>query len=125
MPRAGPATLFQWHAGGERADLLLNFGETARAFAWAARDKFEPSIHFLVHPMRAIRSACFVMTLPLLLAACSSSAPRYVRQEVSDADAKTAVSECEYQIRLNKTPKGEQDELRELCMQGKGYRAGK
>ena len=75
--------------------------------------------------MRAIRSICFAMTVPLMLAACGSSAPRYVKQELSEGDATTAVSECEYQIRLNKTPKSEQDELRELCMQGKGYRAGK
>jgi len=65
------------------------------------------------------------MALPLMLVACGSSGPRYVKQGLSDEDAKTAVSECEYQIRLNKTPKSEQDELRNLCMQGKGYRAGK
>jgi organic hydroperoxide reductase OsmC/OhrA len=75
--------------------------------------------------MRAIHSTCFALALPLVLAACGSSAPRYVKQEVSAEDAQTAMSECEYQIRLNKTPKAEQDELRNLCMQGKGYRAGK
>lgn len=75
--------------------------------------------------MRATRSTCFALALPLLLAACGSSAPRYVKQEISEEDAKTAMSECDYQIRLNKTPKAEQDELRNLCMQGKGYRAGK
>lgn len=86
----------------------------------------EASIYTLVHQtMRAIRSTCFAIAVPLMLVACSSSAPRYVKQEVSEEDARTAMSECEYQIRLNKTPKAEQDELRNLCMQGKGYRSAK
>ena len=71
--------------------------------------------------MRAIHSTCLAMAMPLMLVACGSSAPRYVKQ-ASDSDAQTAVSECEYQIRLNKTPKSEQEDLRNLCMQGKGYR---
>ena len=75
--------------------------------------------------MRAIRSTCLALAMPLMLVACGSSGPRYVKQGLNEEDAKTAVSECEYQIRLNKTPKSEQDELRNLCMQGKGYRAGK
>ena len=72
--------------------------------------------------MRAIRSTTLAMAVPLMLAACSSSPPRYTKTE---EDAKTAVSECEYQIRLNKTSKADLDELRNLCMQGKGYRADK
>jgi len=77
--------------------------------------------------MHSVRSAsvCFAIAMPLLLAACSSSAPRYTRSEVSEDDARTAVSECEYQIRLNKAPKDEQEDLRKLCMQGKGYRVAK
>ena len=75
--------------------------------------------------MHAIRLTCFAVAVPLMLVACGSSAPRYAKQGVSDADAQTAMSECEYQIRLNKTPKNEQDELRNLCMQGKGYRSSK
>lgn len=79
----------------------------------------------VVHPMRAIRSTCLAIAVPLTLVACGSSGPRYVKQGVSEEDVQTAKSECEYQIRLNKTPKAEQDELRNLCMQGKGYRSGK
>lgn len=76
--------------------------------------------------MRAIFTTfAIAVAMPLMLAACGSSAPRYVKQEISEEDSKTAVSECEYQIKLNKTPKADQDELRNLCMQGKGYRAGK
>ena len=74
--------------------------------------------------MRALPTACFAVAVPLLLAACSSSAPRYSKQ-ANESDAQTAMSECEYQIRLNKTPKADQDELRNLCMQGKGYRGEK
>ena len=79
----------------------------------------------VVHPMRAIRSTCLAIAVPLTLVACGSSGPRYVKQGVSEEDVQTAKSECEYQIRLNKTPKAEQDELRNLCMQGKGSRSGK
>jgi hypothetical protein len=34
----------------------------------------------------------------------------------------TALSECTYQIKLNKTPPEQQKELTKLCMQGKGWR---
>ena len=73
--------------------------------------------------MRAIRSICFAMAVPLMLAACGSSKPRYTKQGPSEEDAITSMSECDYQIRLSKTPKSEQEELRDLCMQGKGFRA--
>ena len=73
--------------------------------------------------MRAIRSICFAMAVPLMLAACGSSKPRYTKQGSSEEDAITSMSECDYQIRLSKTPKSEQEELRDLCMQGKGFRA--
>ena len=75
--------------------------------------------------MRAIRSTYFAIAVPLMLVACGSSGPRYVKQGISEEDAQTAMSECEYQIRLNKTPKAEQEELRNLCMQGKGFRSAK
>lgn len=75
--------------------------------------------------MRAIRSTCLAIAIPLMLVACGTSKPSYVKQEVSEEEGRTASSECEYQIRLNKTPKAEQDELRTLCMEGKGYRASK
>ena len=75
--------------------------------------------------MRVFHSTCLAIAVPLMLAACGSSAPRYVKQEISEEDSRTAVSECEYQIKLNKTPKADQEELRSLCMQGKGYRTAK
>jgi len=88
-------------------------------------DTVEPSISILVHPMHAIRSTCLAIAVPLTLAACGTSRPHYVKQEASEADVQTSMSECEYQIKLNKTPKSEQDDLRNLCMQGKGFRSGK
>ncbi|MCD0416771.1 hypothetical protein LOC51_06045 [Rubrivivax sp. JA1024] len=41
---------------------------------------------------------------------------------MSEHQRTDALSECNYQIRLNKTPAAEQPELLKLCMQGKGYR---
>ena len=58
----------------------------------------------------------------LILSACASPSYDYVKNG-STFDQKTdALSECQYQIKLNKTPASEQKELRDLCMQGKGYR---
>ena len=59
----------------------------------------------------------------LLLAACETP-PKfdYVKEGSSQYDRTNALSECEYQVKLNKTPAAEQQQLRHLCMQGKGYR---
>ena len=59
----------------------------------------------------------------LLLAGCESP-PKfdYVKEGSSQHDRTSALSECEYQVKLNKTPAAEQQQLRHLCMQGKGYR---
>lgn len=74
--------------------------------------------------MRATHHTFLAIAVPLMLAACSST-PHYSKQGAGEEDAKTSMSECEYQIRLNKTPKSDQDDLRNLCMQGKGYRTSK
>ena len=57
------------------------------------------------------------------LSACSSP-PRYayVKEGSSRHSTQTALSKCEYQIKLQKTPVGEQNALRKLCMEGEGYR---
>ncbi len=59
----------------------------------------------------------------VLLAACAAP-PKYewVKEGVSKDGVDTALSECNYQIKLNKTPIYEQDDLRKLCMNGKGFR---
>ena len=46
----------------------------------------------------------------------------YVKEGTSEHQRTDALSECNYQIRLNKTPATEQAELLKLCMQGKGFR---
>lgn len=57
------------------------------------------------------------------LSACSSP-PRYeyVKEGASRHTTETDLSKCEYQIKLQKTPVGEQNALSKLCMEGEGYR---
>lgn len=57
------------------------------------------------------------------MSACSSP-PRYayVKEGSSKHSTETALSKCEYQIKLQKMPVGEQNALRKLCMEGEGYR---
>jgi hypothetical protein len=59
----------------------------------------------------------------LTLTACVAP-PKYdfVKDGVTEHQKVDALSECQYQIKLNKTPIFEQKELLNLCMQGKGYR---
>lgn len=64
-----------------------------------------------------------LFAIAVSLAACASQ-PRYeyVKEGASEYQRTDSLSECQYQIRLNKTPATEQPELLRLCMQGKGYR---
>lgn len=59
----------------------------------------------------------------VLVSACATP-PRYdyVKEGASEFQRTDALSECRYQIRLNKTPATEEAELLKLCMQGKGFR---
>ncbi len=59
----------------------------------------------------------------LALTACVAP-PKYdyIKEGVTEHQKVDSLSECEYQIRLNKTPAHERKELLNLCMQGKGYR---
>lgn len=61
--------------------------------------------------------------LTVLLSACASP-PRYdyVKEGASAYEKTNAISECQYQIRLNKTAAAGSGELTKLCMQGKGFR---
>ena len=59
----------------------------------------------------------------VLVTACAAPARYdYVKEGASEYQRTDALSECRYQIRLNKTPATEEAELLKLCMQGKGYR---
>lgn len=58
------------------------------------------------------------------LSACASTPHEYgfTKEGASEYDKTSALSECNYQIKLGKADKDEQKELLILCMQGKGYR---
>lgn len=64
-----------------------------------------------------------VVLSAVALSACSSP-PRYayIKEGSSRHSTQTALSKCEYQIKLQKMPVGEQNALRKLCMEGEGYR---
>ena len=64
-----------------------------------------------------------VILAALFLGACAAPARyEYMKDGASDYERTDALSECQYQIRLNKTPAEEQKDLLKLCMQGKGFR---
>jgi len=69
------------------------------------------------------RFAPVALMLAALLSACATP-PRfeYVRDGASAFEKDNAVSECSYQIKLNKTAPREQGNLLNLCMRGKGFR---
>ncbi len=70
-----------------------------------------------------LKNILFASLICFFVSACAN-APRYdyVKEGASDYQKNDALSECQYQIRLNKTPASEQAELLKLCMQGKGFR---
>jgi hypothetical protein len=70
-----------------------------------------------------MRKTAIAFGMLVLLSACASP-PRYdyVKEGVSADEKINASSECQYQIRLNKTAPAEAVELTKLCMQGKGFR---
>lgn len=56
-----------------------------------------------------------------LLSGCASD-PTWRKDGVSGEDAVSALSECKYQVGLNKVAKSEQNALVQNCMQAKGFR---
>lgn len=64
-----------------------------------------------------------VLGTALLLSACSSTPnSEYMKEGASEAQRTDALSECQYQVKLNKIEEEQQAELINLCMQGKGFR---
>lgn len=58
-----------------------------------------------------------------ILNGCAAPARyEYLKEGASQFQRTDALSECQYQTKLNKTPPLEQQELIHLCMQSKGYR---
>ncbi len=70
-----------------------------------------------------MRPVAFSIASLVLLTACGSP-PRYafVKEGASTHTTRSDMSKCEYQIKLQKTPPGEQSALQNLCMEGEGYR---
>jgi len=67
---------------------------------------------------------CGIAVLSGLIAGCAGAPAKYayVKDGASAFEKENSLSECSYQIKLNKTALPEQDNLRNLCMQGKGFR---
>jgi len=63
-----------------------------------------------------------VAALLLALAGCSSNPPFWHKPNVSSDDTYTQLSECRFQVGLNKVPKSEQELMVAHCMRGKGFR---
>ena len=62
------------------------------------------------------------VVVPLMSACAAPARYDYVKEGASNFQRTDALSECQYQIRLNKTPSVQEAELLKLCMQGKGFR---
>jgi hypothetical protein len=58
----------------------------------------------------------------VMLSGCAETRYNWIRPNTTSSDRTTALSECRYQIKLNKTESAKQNELLALCMQGKGFR---
>ena len=74
--------------------------------------------------MRVLMKKILALLATSLLFIGCASPPVYawVKNEASAYQRTNDESECLYQVRLNKTPAAQQQELHNLCMQSKGYR---
>lgn len=75
------------------------------------------------HYVFNMKTQRLIIAMIILTGGCAAP-PRYeyVKEGASEYQRVDALSECEYQIKLNKTPANEQADLLRLCMQGKGFR---
>lgn len=70
-----------------------------------------------------MKNIIFIIAVASAISACATPARYdYVKEGASEHQRTDALSECRYQIRLNKTPASEEAGLLKLCMQGKGFR---
>jgi hypothetical protein len=70
-----------------------------------------------------MKNTLLIIAIASAISACATPARYdYVKEGASEHQRTDALSECRYQIRLNKTPATEEAELLKLCMQGKGFR---
>lgn len=74
--------------------------------------------------MRTCVKSGVVVGCCLSLFACASPPKtEFVKDGATDFDRSSALSECTYQIKLGKVTESEQEQLLNLCMEGKGYRS--
>lgn len=70
-----------------------------------------------------MKNTLLIIAVASTISACATPARyHYVKEGASEYQRTDALSECRYQIRLNKTLATEEAELLQLCMQGKGFR---
>jgi len=70
-----------------------------------------------------MKNTFLLIAVASVISACATPARyEYVKDGASEHQRTDVLSECRYQIRLNKTPATEEAELLKLCMQGKGFR---
>jgi hypothetical protein len=70
-----------------------------------------------------IRASALIVFSALFVVGCETP-PKFdwVNSNATVAQKENTLADCEYQIKLNKTPPGQQQDLRNLCMRGKGFR---
>ena len=73
-----------------------------------------------------VQDFCQIFSKPILaalLSACAGPARyAYVKEGASSRQTQSAMSKCEYQVRLQKTAAAEKNALIKLCMEGEDYR---
>lgn len=68
-----------------------------------------------------VKKAAVLLSFVTLLSGCATE-PTWKKTGVSHDDSVSALSECKYQVGVNKVEKSEQRDLVKECMQSKGFR---
>ena len=68
-----------------------------------------------------IKLICSLLSGALLVGCASTPTMEWGKAGTGSADRLKELSDCEYQIRMNKIAKKQHEELIALCMQGKGW----
>ena len=69
-----------------------------------------------------MKKILIVLASTALLTACGPTKYAFVKKGSDAQETQSAVAQCNYQIQLQKTPQTQQNNLRQLCMEGQGYR---
>jgi len=67
-------------------------------------------------------SVVLAVSAATLIAGCASPQSSWRKEGVAAEGARSALSECKYQVGLNKVAEDKQKELITNCMEGKGFR---